>query len=764
MNEYRRRLKERSVGAQFQTQTRFWSAVTLGLGSLMGAGLYVLIGLGTADAGPALWLAYGVCALLVAPSALMYADLSRQIPQSGGGYVYAYRQLGSFWGFLVGWLLAVGSVFACALYALGFAWYVVEFLPEPWRTQAVAVGIGLAGLAALAGVALCGVGGDRIQGVLTWGNVAILLLLVVGAATVADVGKWTPHFPNGIGGVGGAISLIYISFFGYQLVANNSEEVLDAPRTVPRAMLTALGIASAIYLLMAVAAVLVVPAATLAKSDAPLVLVATVALGPWGAIVVGVGGILAAAGALNGTLVSQARQLYAMGRDRMLPRRIGVLAEGSGIPRMALLGGAGLTALVLLSADVAFVARVANFALLASMLPLSFALFLCHRELRAAGEQVSLFRMAVPFVAFVANLALLATLDVDTLLTGGALVGAGFGVFIAYTSDSARRGRSGLAVALGQSNLPPILSRGERIIVPLANPETRETLFTIALALLPRDEGQLIPLTVVLADEGEDLRDTLRRFSDDEDALIGFEAVQKLASEQGAVVRPLVQAARDLASGICDAARDESCQLIIMGYSASMDGTPNPLQAEVMSRTRAHVVLYACRASRPALRIAVSLGGEANLPLMVRVAGAIAERSGGSVTYLSVVPEELDHHTLVGARDTQIEALRRHVAAVPFSATLVRSDSPLESLVEQSANFDLMIVGATASRVGQRASVGAFSSIFASRALCSVIVVRVTPALQRLLISSPVGSASSLLRHEGREERGSPARTDPALE
>ncbi|MDV7401380.1 amino acid permease, partial [Arthrospira platensis SPKY1] len=105
-----------------------FGATTIGVGALMGAGVYVLIGLAADAAGPSVWLSYLFCGGLAFLTTLLFADFARMMPISGGGYAYAYRGLGSFGGFVTGWFLALGSIFACGLYAIGFAEYFASVL------------------------------------------------------------------------------------------------------------------------------------------------------------------------------------------------------------------------------------------------------------------------------------------------------------------------------------------------------------------------------------------------------------------------------------------------------------------------------------------------------------------------------------------------------------------------------------------------------------------------------------------------------------
>jgi amino acid transporter len=148
--------------------------------------------------------------------------------------------------------------------------------------------------------------------VLTWGNLLILLSLIVVSSFYFEFDQLTPMFPKGLSGTGSAISIIYISFFGFQLIANNTDEIKTPEKTVPNAMKMSMGISFAFNLAIALVAILVIPWESLAKTSAPLVEVATKTFGGFGWLIISIGGVLASAGALNSTLLSQGRQIYVM--------------------------------------------------------------------------------------------------------------------------------------------------------------------------------------------------------------------------------------------------------------------------------------------------------------------------------------------------------------------------------------------------------------------------------------------------------------------
>ena len=724
----KQRLLDKSAPIAFKKTMGLLGATTLGVGALMGAGLYVLVGIASAEAGPALPVAYVICGGLTFLSVMMFADLSRRLPISGGGYAYAYHQLGSFWGFMVGWSLAVGSIFACAMYAYGFGSYFASFLPQRLSGELTykLLASGLVVVLLFLGTR-SGKGGDRVQQIFTWGNLLVLLVLVGVAIPLMTGAHFTPFLPNGAAGVGSAISLIYISFFGYQLIANSAEEINSAKKTVPRAMGIAMGIALVFYVLVGIVSVGAIDWKELAADDAPLVLLASRAVGPWGAWLIGAGGILASGAALNSTIVSQSRQIFAMGRDRLLPKTMGSVSRSTGVPVAALLAGGGVTVAVLLLADLEFIAKAANFSLLFSMLPISLALHRLYGQesSREGGEPVPLWRRAVPWAALAANTALMMTLDWQSLMFGGVLVGVGCAVFLSYSYASEKRGRAGFSVDLAEKDRAfNILKQGDRILVPIANPETLESLFSISRALLPTEGGEIIALRVVETSEGTTPREALRSTSGTSDALAAAELANEIARARDLPVRPVVRAATCLPEGIVHAAVEERCRMIVMGWSSERDGGPSQLVRDIASKVRSDLVLLNLRKDVRPRKIGVALGGFSNLPLMVRVATTLAEDFQGAVNYLNVVPPGFDRAHLRHARQIQMAAIERHASLVPFGSEILVSDNPLEAITEKSEELDMLVVGTAHRDAFKDDTIGAFSTMIAQQARCSVVLVR----------------------------------------
>jgi APA family basic amino acid/polyamine antiporter len=704
-------------------------ATTLGIGALMGAGIYVLIGIAASHAGPAVWLAYLVCGLLSLLSVAVFAELSRKVPVAGGGYAFAYNALGSFWGFMTGWLLALGSIFACAMYAIGFANYLGPLLPYDLPRPIMKV-LALVIIAALTALNCRGTKrGDRLQKILTWGNLLVLLTLIVLASNKAGLEHVKPMFPHGLKGVGTAISIIYVSFFGYQLIANNSEEIVDPQNTVPKAMLLAMIVSLTFYVAVAIVSVMVVPWESLAESKAPLVDVALAGIGKLGWVLISFGGVLASAAALNSTLLSQARQIFAMGKDRFLPGILGRIQEVFRTPTAALWAGGLATAVTLILGDLTFIVKSANFCFLGSLLPASFALRKLYKSSESDSKRSSRWRHSMPYAAFLANLALLFTLDWVSIAFGLQLAAVGFCIYFFYSRKRETRSRTGMSLVLSEKRKSLLLG-GPRILIPVANPQTQSALFSISEALIGHQDGELVVLNVVHAMEQMDFYSAL---SDAEDSVHLLDRTTKLPRMEHVKIRPVVRVSRSLPKGIVHAAEEESCNLIVMGYAGSEGSESIHLIEEVLNNARTDMILFKLKGQFSPKRIAVSLGSSSNLNLIVRLAGAVADRYGGSITFLNILPDNYTAEEKAHSSKILVEAIKHHVAKALYRIEVVSSSEPIELLTERSSQFDLLIVGTTKVRLLERAVVGSFSSQIVMRSECSVAVVRVAPTAKKFL-------------------------------
>ncbi|TEA00363.1 APC family permease [Mycobacteroides salmoniphilum] len=305
-----------------------FDAVMIGLGSMLGAGIFAALAPAAQSAGSALLLGLALAAVIAFCNATSSARLAAVYPASGGTYVYGRMRLGEFWGYLAGWGFVVGKTASCAAMAL-----TVGFYAWPAHAHAVAVGA----VVALTAINYAGV---QKSAWLTRVIVAIVLS-VLAAVVVTAIGSEGIDVTTlditdvSITGVLQAAGLLFFAFAGYARIATLGEEVGDPARTIPRAIPIALAITLVVYSVVAVATLTTLGPLRLAASAAPLLDTVSVAGVRWMEPVVRIGAIVAATGSLLALILGVSRTTFAMARDRHLPHALAAVHPRYGVPYRA---------------------------------------------------------------------------------------------------------------------------------------------------------------------------------------------------------------------------------------------------------------------------------------------------------------------------------------------------------------------------------------------------------------------------------------------
>jgi nucleotide-binding universal stress UspA family protein len=315
------------------------------------------------------------------------------------------------------------------------------------------------------------------------------------------------------------------------------------------------------------------------------------------------------------------------------------------------------------------------------------------------------------------------------MLFGLQLMGVGFLIYFFYSRKREVRSRTGMSLVLSEDRNSLHLNN-TGILVPMANPQTQPALFAIAESLLDRQGGELVVLNVVQATEQVDFYSTL---SNAEDSVHLLDGSTQLPTSNQVKIRPVVRVSRSLPKGIVHAAEEENCNLIVMGYAGEETSASIQLVEEVLNNARTDIILFKLRGEFAPKRIGVSLGGSGNLNLIVRLAGALADRYGGHITFMNILPENYTAEQKAYSSKILVEAIRHHGAKALYRIEVASSDKPLDYLVNRSAEFDLIVVGATKVRFLEKAVVGPFSSQIAMRSDCSVAIVRVAAAVKKIM-------------------------------
>ncbi|MCB5178677.1 APC family permease [Streptomyces antimicrobicus] len=334
-------------------------AVVVGLGAMIGAGIFAALAPAARAAGSALLWALALAAVVAYANAHSSARLAARYPASGGTYVYGRERLGPFWGYLAGWGFVIGKTASCAAMALTVGAYV-----WPGREHAVAV-------AAVVALTAANYGGVQKSARIARVIVAVVLAVLAGVVAAclgsgtADAGRLSDGASGGVAGLLQAAGLLFFAFAGYARITTLGEEVRDPQRTIPRAVPVALGIALLVYAAVAVAALSVLGAEGLAASTAPLADAVREAGRPGLAPVVRVGAALAALGALLSLVLGVSRTTLAMARDGHLPRVLAAVHPRHQVPHHAELAVGAVVAVLAATVDLRGAIGFSSFGVLA---------------------------------------------------------------------------------------------------------------------------------------------------------------------------------------------------------------------------------------------------------------------------------------------------------------------------------------------------------------------------------------------------------------
>lgn len=398
-----------------------FDAVVIGLGSMIGAGVFAAFGPAARSAGNGLLLGLAIAAIVAYCNATSSAQLAALYPESGGTYVYGRKRLGAFWGFLAGWGFVAGKVASCAAMAMTLGSYASPALARP--------------IAILAVVALTAVNylGVRKTAALTRVIVVAVLFTLAAATTAvwmggsANANRLWPIEGTSAYGILQSAGFLFFAFAGYARLATLGEEVIDPERTIPRAIVTALGITFVVYLIVGVSALAGAGSAALAVSAAPLA--TAVEAGEWARLlpIVRAGAGVASVGVLLSLLVGVSRTVFAMASNRDLPRVLAAVHPRYRVPHRAELSVGAVVAGIAMVADVRAAIGFSSFTVLTYYAIANASAWTLAREQRRWSR-------AFAALGVIGCVALALTLPVTSVAAGALVLGLGALAYVARRS------------------------------------------------------------------------------------------------------------------------------------------------------------------------------------------------------------------------------------------------------------------------------------------------------------------------------------------
>jgi amino acid transporter/nucleotide-binding universal stress UspA family protein len=570
------------------------SALTIGIGTMIGAGIFVLPGVAASTAGPIVVVSFVIGGLIAMVNALSVSELGTAMPKAGGGYYYVNRALGPLFGSIAGLGDWMGLAFASAFYSIGFGQYLTTLLPIPGVPFLSEIQVG----ALLAGTVFVGVnyiGAKETGGVQTVIVTILLSILAVFAIQgwlSFDVGTLLSDgglAPMGYGAILPGTALIFVSFLGYAKIATVAEELKNPGRNLPLAVIGSVAIVTVVYAVLVSLMLGVVPWPELSRT-APLTQATQVAF-PGGfagvaVTVVTLGALLATASSANASILASARINFAMGRDRIVTNWLNEIHPSYATPyRSIVLTGAMIVVFIaLLGQDIEVLAKAASVLHLVVYALMNVALIV-FRETDPDYEpafRVPLYPLT-PLLGMGLSVGLLAFVGGRELALSAVFVVAAVVWYFAYA-----RGRTDRQGLLGQyildrdADLPdPVVGAAATVapdgagvapdvpttMVALSNPRTERSLVALGAALAKHDDGQLLATHVVQVPDQTSLESAAaqrERISETSDRLLA--AARDDAEELGVPIETRTVLSHQGLDEVFDAARDHGVERLIMGH------------------------------------------------------------------------------------------------------------------------------------------------------------------------------------------------------
>lgn len=390
-------------------------AVGVGLGAIIGAGIFVVTGVAAGVSGPAFIVSLMVAGLIATFNALSSAQLAAVYPQSGGTYEYGYRLLNPVFGFSAGWMFLMSKLAAGGVVAIGFGSYFYQLVPVGSPIIISIVAVIILTLANFFGIKKTG----YLNLFIVSFTILSLLYFIVSGFPKLDSENFTPFAPFGFSGIAEATALLFFAFTGYARIATLAEEVKDPEITIPKAVIITIVSAIILYALVSIVAIGVIGAENMAGSKSPLQLVADSLTTPGIRVIITLGASTAMLGVLLSQILGISRMMFAMGRKKDLLPVFEKIHPKNNVPHVGIfLTGAIIVALSIFG-TFEFILASAAFTILLYYSITNIAAMKQPEEERRYGK-------LVPILGLIGCLAMAISLDYEVIISGLLLLLTGF--------------------------------------------------------------------------------------------------------------------------------------------------------------------------------------------------------------------------------------------------------------------------------------------------------------------------------------------------
>jgi amino acid transporter/nucleotide-binding universal stress UspA family protein len=699
---------------KFETEVRLNREMSLmdvtliGVGAMIGAGIFVLTGIAAGVAGPGLILAFLLNGVVTLFTAMAYAELGSCFHDAGGGYLWVKEGLPRWNGFLAGWMSWFAHAVACSLYALGFGAYFGYVLREfgiilphwgvfsPEKILAAIIAF-LFAYINFRGASETG----KVGNLVTISKIVILMIFIgFGLNLLINRPDWkgafTPFLPHGWDGIFKAMGLTFIAFEGYEVIAQCSEEIRSPRKNIPRAVFLSIAIVLPIYLLVGITALgsikpeNMTPWDYLALHKETALVELARQLFSGGGVMILVGGLISTMSALNATVFSSSRVAFAMGRDRNFPTFFSKVHSKNFTPHWAILVSSVIIVLMAVSLPIEDVASAADIMFLLLFLQVNIAM------IRLRKKRPELDRgFSVPLFPGFSILGILMLLFLAVYMFNYspmawvvtvAWIVFGIGVYEVYAS------KREVEHIQKVKALERIERKEYRILVCLSNPQSVNSLTRIAIAVAKKHNAEIIFLHVIEVHEGEHLMAGLQETAR---AKPLFEEAESLASASGVPARSIIQVSHRISQGIVQTAAMEKCNFILIRRQKQptfLDRVFSSLVDTVLQKSTSEVAVLHGEFEREKIRkILIPFGTSIHTQLATEIAPSLADYFEAELRIVVVFDPDISPIE----RDRRLSEVRQVIQENSLSAKLemVIGKDILKGILEQAKDADLVLMG-----------------------------------------------------------------------
>jgi len=716
--------------SQLDRTLGFTEAMTLGGGTMIGAGIFILPAIAAEGAGPASSISFAIAGFVALLAALSLAELATGMPISGGSYHYVNRGLGGFFGSIVGWGMWTGLMFASAFYMVGFGQYIVESLPFlDGRTLIVLVG--LLGLALIVGMNYYGTEESSGAQNLMIGTEFVIVLIYTGLGLffieVANLADFAPTGPTGIVATTGTV---FVTFLGFEIIATVAGEIKKPGKLIPLTMVLSVVGVTFLYVVIMIVSTGVIPYQELGGSLVPVADVAVVFLGSVGVVAIVFAAAIAAISSSNSSVLAASRVIFAMGRDNLMSDWLNATHDKFHTPHRAILTTGAVTAALIglglgVEAIVALLAEVASFSFLVTYGLVHVALVTFRRadapEYDPDFEIPGTLYPAVPILGICMSLFVIWQMEPIVQYVGAGIVILGALWYLAYART--RTVEDGLLRDAIAGSEPTY-----RVLVSVANPATQKGLLELAAANAAANtengSPELVALNVLRVAGDADRQNVEADRIEHQRELL--DATREIAEEMSLSLRTRACVGQDVGETILGVLEEEEIDHALLGWRGTFTGDQYAFGSNldpVLTDAEGDVTLASLR--EPPIGEAVALVGDGpNAPAAARRAAEFAALSDGKPTLINVQSDGEEAAIERGGDIVGDVAERAGLAPDEYDAEVIVGDDVESAVVEAIDEADLVCLGLSEESDLRRAESGSIAERIFGRVSCNVAIAR----------------------------------------